>query len=232
MVWFKVCSKCIYLSNVSFFSGLYHIQMDLLKWPISFVGLHHSIAQISYIDGTKYRGNHHTIYMCGGGGTRTVCPSGIIYTLTFLVFWLVSYIRCSYFEASIAFYIPYFFALIQSSLTHQRLFMDTFLVHTSNLTYKGVIVYHLCVVSIYWSNVLPPSTGLFVSPDLLSGLWEPSLGLMPKLFQRSEARKTTKCLLYCWSTAQFFSYVNDVISRRMWWILRRQRQGGKPPIWL
>lgn len=41
----------------------------------------------------------------------------------------------------------------------------------------------------------------------------------PKLFPSSEARKATKCLLCCWSAAQFFSYVNAVICRWMWWIL-------------
>lgn len=50
---------------------------------------------------------------------------------------------------------------------------------------------------------------------------------LPKLFQSSEARKATKCLLCCWSAAQFFSYVNAVICRWMWWILTSS--DGKPP---
>lgn len=36
-------------------------------------------------------------------------------------------------------------------------------------------------------------------------------------------RKATKCLLCCWSTAHFFSYVNAVICRWLWWIPTRRK---------
>lgn len=42
-------------------------------------------------------------------------------------------------------------------------------------------------------------------------------------------RKATKCLLCCWSTAHFFSYVNAVIRRWLWWIPTRRKKFQLPP---
>ena len=63
--------------------------------------------------------------------------------------------------------------------------------------------------------VIEPIWGLYFG----NGRWVS----WPKLFQSSEARKATKCLLCCWSAAQFFSYVNAVICRWMWWILTSRK---------
>ena len=63
--------------------------------------------------------------------------------------------------------------------------------------------------------VIEPIWGLYFG----NGRWVS----WPKLFQSSEARKATKCLLCCWSVAQFFSYVNAVICRWMWWILTSRK---------
>lgn len=103
----------------------------------------------------------------------------------------------------------------------------TFLFHTNPLTLPGAF-WTLLLNSPSFVACLArghnPLLSTFGAFTLVSSR---RVSSWPKLFQSSEAWKATKCLLCCWSAAQFFSYVNDVICRWMWWIPTSSDEEGK-----
>jgi len=124
-------------------------------------------------------------------------------------------------------YFRYYFCLNLATLTQLQHFF--FLGHRLFVTFIRAPLSHICLP--VFSHLFPPRTRVAAPPELRSLASGAADGCHQgqKLFQFSEAWKATKCLLCCWSAAQFFSYVNDVICRWTWGILTSSDEEGKPP---